>query len=69
MSLEPKKETEIVVTIDEEGRVSIEVLHGQGPSCTQLTQPYTDMFEISDVQHKPEYQRVQQRQQNQQRQR
>jgi hypothetical protein len=43
-------EKEIHITLDPRGQVSVEVFNVIGPSCSELSQPYTDLFEtVGDV--------------------
>lgn len=50
----------IVVTIDEEGKVTMDVQGGQGKSCEELTKPLEEALggNVASREHKPEYNRL-----------
>jgi hypothetical protein len=50
------KQPEILVTIDEEGETHIEVLNGNGKTCTGLTHELeTAIGQVQERQFKPEH--------------
>ena len=49
------QESEIHMTIDNEGHVEIEVKNVKGPSCKALSAPYEEMFTVMEVTNKSDY--------------
>lgn len=49
------EEPEIKISILENGEVNIDVKHTTGAQCRELSKPYTDLFEETAEQLKPEF--------------
>lgn len=60
------KDPEIHFLLDGE-TIEIEVMHVDGPACEALSKPYTEMFNITDVRKKAEYDKPVAKQSQQQR--
>jgi hypothetical protein len=56
----------IVITVQPDGKMTVEVQGAVGPSCKNLSKPYEDMFLITGDSNKPEFHRAETRASQQQ---